>query len=146
MDQSPSLPLFYKDPVLLRFEEHGDIGLAPASDFSFTREAVALPLCIGEFAVAQRHFPIVFAMDDQASAIALVGIRRGDNLFRKRDGSWNPGSYAPAYIRRYPFSVSTNARATTACVWHSASLNWVFWKSNSGLPKALRVLTKSSVS
>lgn len=72
MDQSPSLPLFYKDPVLLRFEEHGDIGLAPASDFSFTREAVALPLCIGEFAVAQRHFPIVFAMDDQASAIALV--------------------------------------------------------------------------
>ena len=40
LDQSLSLPLFYKDPVLLRFEEHADVGLAPASDYSFAREAV----------------------------------------------------------------------------------------------------------
>ena len=51
MSRFPSLPLFYKDPVLLRFEEHADVGLAPAGDFSFARDAVAIPLCIGEFAV-----------------------------------------------------------------------------------------------
>lgn len=106
LDQSPSLPLFYKDPVLLRFEEHGDAGLAPASHFGFAREAVAIPLCVGEFAVAQRHFPIVFAIDDQATPIALVGIRRDANLFIERDGTWRSGSYAPAYIRRYPFIVT----------------------------------------
>lgn len=103
------LPLFYKDPVLLRFEEHGDVGLAPATNFSFAREAVAIPLCIGEFAVAMRHVPIVFAMDGQASPIALVGIKRGHNLFVERDGTWRLGSYVPAYIRRYPFIVTEAA-------------------------------------
>lgn len=105
MHQSPLLPLFYKDPVLLRFEDHGDVGLTPASDFSFARDAIALPLCIGEFMVAMRHFPIVFAMDEQASPIALVAIRKGHNLFVERDGSWKAGGYVPAYVRRYPFIV-----------------------------------------
>lgn len=106
MPQSPSLPLFYKDPVLLRFEEHGEVGLAPARDLGFARAALAIPLCIGEFAIAQRHYPIVFAMEDDAPPIALVGIRRDDNLFVARDGSWHPGAYVPAYIRRYPFIVT----------------------------------------
>lgn len=106
MDQSPSLPLFYKDPVLLRFEEHAHVGLAPATGVSFAREAVAIPLCIGEFAIAQRHYPIVFAMDEQASPIALTAIKKEHNLFVEQDGSWKAGSYVPAYVRRYPFIVT----------------------------------------
>lgn len=101
--RSAQLPLFYKDPVLLRFEEHGNAGLAPATGFGFAREAVAIPLSTGEFAVAMRHYPIVFAMDEQASPIALVAIKREHNLFVERDGSWTAGSYVPAYVRRYPF-------------------------------------------
>jgi SapC len=100
-----ALPLFYKDPVLLRFEEHSDVGLAPASDFSFAREAIAIPLSNSEFVVAMRHYPIVFALDEQASPIALVAIMRDHNLFIERDGSWKAGSYVPAYVRRYPFIV-----------------------------------------
>ncbi len=100
------LPLFYQDPVLLRFEEHGDAGLASRGDFGFARKAVAIPLCIGEFAAALRHFPIVFAMDGQASPIALVGIRQDNNLFVEQDGGWKAGSYMPAYVRRYPFIVT----------------------------------------
>ncbi|MDR6759248.1 hypothetical protein J2Y48_004564 [Mycoplana sp. BE70] len=103
---STRLPLFYKDPVVLRFEEHSDVGIAPATHFSFAREAVAIPLCIGEFAVAQCHYPIVFTMEDNALPIALVGIRRNDNLFIAHDGGWHPGAYVPAYIRRYPFIAS----------------------------------------
>lgn len=89
--------------MLLRFEEHGDVGLMPGSDFSFAREAVAVPLSNGEFSTAMRHYPIVFAMDDQASPIALVAIRKEHNLFVERDGSWTAKSYVPAYVRRYPF-------------------------------------------
>lgn len=103
MDQPSSLPLFYRDPTLLRFEEHGDVGVMPGSDFGFAREAVAIPLSNGEFAAAMRHYPIVFAMDDQASPIALVAIRKDHNLFVERDGSWTAKSYVPAYVRRYPF-------------------------------------------
>lgn len=100
-----ALPLFYKDPVLLRFAEHGDVGLMPGSDFSFAREAVAIPICNGEFMQAMRHYPIVFAMDEQASPIALVAITKEHNLFVERDGSWKAGGYVPAYVRRYPFIV-----------------------------------------
>ncbi|MDW6023349.1 SapC family protein [Mesorhizobium sp. BAC0120] len=100
------LPLFYKDPVLLRFEEHGDVGLISAADFSFAAEAVAIPLCAGEFTVAMRHYPIVFAMGEQAAPIALVAIEEKRNLFIERDGTWRPGSYVPAYVRRYPFIVT----------------------------------------
>jgi len=106
LNQTSPLPLFYKDPVLLRFEEHGDIGLMPPTDFMFAAEAIAVPLCIGEFVVAMRHFPIVFAMDEHASPIALVGIRRNHNLFIEQDGGWRVGSYVPAYVRRYPFIVT----------------------------------------
>lgn len=100
---TPTLPLFYNDPVLLRFEEHGDVGLAPGADFGFASEAVAIPLCIGEFVPAMRHYPIVFAADSVASPLAVVGIRQGHNLFIERDGGWRAGSYVPAYVRRYPF-------------------------------------------
>jgi hypothetical protein len=40
---------------------------------------------------------------------------------------------------------STKTRATVALVLHSASLNWVFWKSITRLPKALRLFTYSRV-
>lgn len=78
---APSLPLFYRDPVPLSFEEHRDVGVAPATNLGFARNAVAIPLCVGEFVLAMRHYPIVFAMDDNASPIGLVGIKRGQNLF-----------------------------------------------------------------
>lgn len=101
--EETSLPLFYKAPMLLRFEEHGDVGVMPGSDFGFAREAVAIPLSSGEFPVAMRHYPIVFAIDEQASPIALVAIRKDHNLFVERDGRWTAKSYVPAYVRRYPF-------------------------------------------
>lgn len=100
---SAPLPLFYRDPVLLRFEDHRYARLAPVTSFGFAREAIAIPLCIGEFAIALRHYPIVFAIDDNASPIAPVAIKREHNLFIERDGSWRADSYIPAYVRRYPF-------------------------------------------
>jgi hypothetical protein len=48
-------------------------------------------------------------MDEQASPIALVGIKRDHNLFVDGDGAWKPGSYVPAYVRRYPFTVVETA-------------------------------------
>ena len=100
-----SLPLFYKDPVLLRFEEHRDAGLMPSAHFGFAGETAAVPLCAGEFMAAMQHSPIVFATGDEVAAIALVGIERDRNLFVERDGGWTAGRYLPAYVRRYPFTV-----------------------------------------
>lgn len=99
------LPLFYRDPVLIRVEEHGAVGLLTTASFGFASEAIAIPLCASEFAIAMRHYPIVFSMDEMATPLAVVGFRQGHNLLLERDGSWRAGCYVPAYVRRYPFIV-----------------------------------------
>lgn len=97
------LPLFYREPVLIRFEDHHNVGLLAETHFGFATEAIAIPLCTSEFAVATRHYPIVFAQAEPAMPLAVVGLTEGRNLFLERDGAWRPGSYVPAYVRRYPF-------------------------------------------
>lgn len=96
-------PLFYRAPVLLRFQEHARFGVRPQADYLFAAEAAAIPLVAGEFAQAQRHYPIVFASDETAMPLAVTGITAGRNLFVDAAGAWTPGCYVPGYARRYPF-------------------------------------------
>lgn len=106
INDTAALPLFYREPVLLRFAEHGDAALAQVNGFGFAREALAIPLCIGEFSAAARNYPVVFAPDgDSCVPLAIVGLRRGENLFVEADGAWRTDCYVPAYVRRYPFIV-----------------------------------------
>ena len=100
------LPLFYRTPVVLRFEDHRRAGLGRAQEFSFTREATAVPLMIGEFMPALRHYPIVFADAERPVPLAVLGLKQGRNLFLEDDGSWRAGYYVPAYVRRYPFIIT----------------------------------------
>lgn len=106
LEQSASLPLFYQSPVLLRFEEHRIAGLKRQNGFPFARDTIAVPLCIGEFTAAVRHYPIVFTPDDHHTPLAVLGVQEGKNLFVNEDGSWKAGFYVPAYVRRYPFIVT----------------------------------------
>jgi SapC len=48
--------------------------------------------------------PILFVPDakQQPSPVALLGLRRDENLFVEADGHWS-GNYIPAFVRRYPF-------------------------------------------
>lgn len=138
----PPLPLFYTDPVLLRSEDHRDAGLAPVASFGFAREAVAIPLCIGEFAIAMRHYPIVFAIDANASPIALVAIKREHNLFIERDGSWRAGSYIPAYVRRYPF-IGTETPDKTGQLLSIDRASNRFVKSRTDRPDAGRLFDQA---
>ncbi|MQT15628.1 SapC family protein [Segnochrobactrum spirostomi] len=98
-----SLPLFYRKPILLRFQDHGAYGVRPQSDFRFAAEAIAVPLVGSEFAAAGRHYPIVFATEGSVMPLAVTGIAAGRNLFVETDGRWRSGTYIPGYVRRYPF-------------------------------------------
>jgi hypothetical protein len=100
------LPLFYKAPVLLSFQEHGKSGLAQPAGFGFAREAAAVPLGTGEFMPAIRHYPIVFSDAGPATPLAVMGLKQGSNLFVEDDGAWRAGHYQPGYVRRYPFIVT----------------------------------------
>lgn len=100
---TPAL-LFYGQPQPLDEKKHKGLRLKPDPDYAFAREANAIPLAVAEFAPAAAHYPIVFIGEpDKPRAVAITGIRAGQNLFVEADGSWRKHSYIPAYVRRYPF-------------------------------------------
>ena len=64
----------------------------------------AVPLTVDEFALVQRHYPIVFSVGGTPVPIALMGLNEGVNVFLDEDGRpSDPNLYIPAYLRRYPF-------------------------------------------
>lgn len=97
------LPLFYRKPTLLRYEEHKDLALKRSDNMRFAAKANAVPLLAGEFAAAQRSFPIVFTKSEVPVPVAILGIANEANLFVDNLGTWRKGAYLPAYLRRYPF-------------------------------------------
>ncbi|MGF1605333.1 MAG: SapC family protein [Rhodothalassiaceae bacterium] len=97
------LPLFYSQPEVLRKDKHGDLGLAGEPDYSFAKTANAIPVTVAEFASAGLHYPIIFVGREQLIPVAAMGLEQGQNLFVTEEGRWDPYSYMPAYVRRYPF-------------------------------------------
>lgn len=101
-------PLFYRSPLLLRFEEHSKFGLRRTPNYSFASTANVIPLTGSEFGVAGRNYPIVFSNDPSAMTLAVMGLTRQKNQFVDAAGNWQAGAYIPAYVRRYPFiSINT---------------------------------------
>ena len=94
--------LFYRNPVLLNAGQHAESGLREIRDFSFAREANAIPVNLVEFPLVARHYPIAFVGGADPYPAAIVGLKEG-NLFIDGEGAWKPGAYIPAYVRRYPF-------------------------------------------
>ncbi|WMD20686.1 SapC family protein [Achromobacter seleniivolatilans] len=101
-----SLPLFYKAPVVLNVEQHGNCGLADSNSFAFAREAIAVPLDMSEFVPVVRDYPIVFSDAEQPTPLAVLGFKQNQNLFLEEDDTWRADRYIPAYVRRYPFIVT----------------------------------------
>lgn len=100
MSQSPPLPLFYRAPEALSFQHHQDWRLREG-DYGFAAATPYVPVVVGEFVAAARHYPILFADAAVPSPVALLGLG-DDNLF-VADGAWAEGMHIPAYVRRYPF-------------------------------------------
>lgn len=82
--------------------------LAPAEVPPFAQRGNAIPISHTEFQPVARDYPIVFTSGDGKSAfapVAVLGLSPGENLFCA-DGGWAPGTYVPAYVRRYPFCMA----------------------------------------
>ncbi|MFT7025985.1 MAG: hypothetical protein ACJAVS_000200 [Paracoccaceae bacterium] len=96
-------PLFYATPEVLEAARHATLGLLPHTGFAFAAAANAIPLNMAEFAQAGVWYPIVFTGKETVSPVAVVGVRKSQNLFVDASGAWTPGAYVPAYARRHPF-------------------------------------------
>jgi hypothetical protein len=98
-----NLPPLYKNPVPLTNEQHDKLRLDTSSGYDFASQASSVPLVVDEFAVAQRHYPILFTNSRLPMPAALLSIQSGQNPYVSAQGEWKPSAYVPAYVRRYPF-------------------------------------------
>jgi hypothetical protein len=98
-----ALPPLYKSLRAFDVKEHAGLGLRLPPNLSYAAGAATVPLLLSEFASASRDYPIVFSADPVPTPVAVLGVRRGQNLFVGPRGAWRVGAYLPAYIRRHPF-------------------------------------------
>lgn len=98
------LPLFYHAIEPINLELHGKMKVRGLTSLPELGRTHAVPLTVDEFALVQRHFPIVFSVGGDPVPIALLGLNEGVNVFLDENGRSNdPSLYIPAYLRRYPF-------------------------------------------
>jgi hypothetical protein len=101
--------LFYSRPEPLNAEAHGRLGLRRVeAPFQFAARSQVTPLTVAEFPAAAISFPIIFA-GENFQPLAVMGINADSNMFIGANGAFEPGSYIPAYIRRYPFVLANDA-------------------------------------
>ena len=114
----PRFPLFYRSLTPIDPARHGGKSLRRQLGFDFARQSHAVLLNGSEFEAAARYYPIVFTPSPAAAALSVVGVRRDRNLFVDANGDWQPGTYIPAYIRRYPFIFheSSDKQQYTLCI------------------------------
>jgi hypothetical protein len=101
-------PLFYTDLQPVTVTAHRNWRLKDG-DAAFTRDALGIPVVIGEFADASRSFALLFGAGDDGGPVVLTGLDNG-NLF-VHGGIWDGASYVPAYVRRYPFLLAAISAA-----------------------------------
>jgi hypothetical protein len=99
-----SLPLFYNSIEPLSASAHGKMKVRGMLSMAQVGRTHAIPVTVDEFTLVQRHYPIVFAVGENAVPIALMGLNEGVNVFVDEDGrALDASIYIPAYVRRYPF-------------------------------------------
>ncbi len=111
-------PVFYKDIVPLDRSRHATLCLMQRADYRYASETNSIFLATVEFSQACREYPIVFADDGKVVfPLAIVGLRDAENVFITQEGAWD-ATYVPAYVRRYPFILSTqpDSEILTVCV------------------------------
>ena len=103
--QAPNmLPLLYNGLEPLNRNSHGNFKVRRLNGVDRVAKTHAIPVTVDEFAMVQRHFPIVFSAGDNPVPIALMGLHEGTNTFFDEQGvSHENNIYIPAYMRRFPF-------------------------------------------
>lgn len=98
------LPLLYNQLEPLNSNAHGKMKIRRVDQAPVVGQTHAIPATVDEFALLQRHYPIVFSAGDTPVPLALMGLNEGVNVFLDEKGvARDPSLYLPAYLRRYPF-------------------------------------------
>ena len=129
---TPALPLFFKRVVGVNPEIHGSLRLDRNAGFGYAAAAQSVPIGLGEMESVSQHYPILFANGSPPVAVALLGLREGENLFVLPDGTWRPARYVPAYVRAFPFIFIENKTTRTVYVGMEPDADCL--RSGAGVP------------
>ena len=110
---APALPLFFKSVEAITPERHAGLRLDRGAGFAFAAATQTLPLGLGEFEQAARHYPVLFTAGPLPMPVVLTGLADTGNLFILPDGSGRRDGSIPACLRAYPF-VCVEDRARNA--------------------------------
>ncbi|HEX4872460.1 MAG TPA: SapC family protein [Nevskiaceae bacterium] len=102
-------PQGYGPVVALDRVAHAGLGLRPSAESGWSAGLSAVFVNAAEFGKAALHYPLAFTREPGRAEyvpVALLGLRRGRNLFVDAQGRWDPACYPPAYIRRHPFCIA----------------------------------------
>ena len=98
---NPSLPLYYSALQPLNATDHSKMHVRRIE--RLPTESHAVPATVDEFALLQRHYPIVFSVGENPVPLALMGLNENVNVFFNDGKLIDSSVYVPAYMRRYPF-------------------------------------------
>jgi hypothetical protein len=107
--------LFYERLVPLNRDAHATLKVR-GGGFGYAARTNSSPLLAAEMVDAARCYPILFVDIGQSQVfpIALLGLRVAENLFVvPGGGGWEEGAYVPAFVRRYPFVLTSDM---TVCI------------------------------
>ncbi len=100
-----SIKKLYDSVEVLSLENHQNLRLKQYGQYNFARSLRTCPVNVVEFIAIGRQMPILFMRGDPSVPIALMGVKRGENLMIDSTGKWRIEGYVPSYLRRYPFIV-----------------------------------------
>lgn len=89
--------------------KHAGLGVRPDYSFAWCASLNAVYVNAVEFARAATDFPIAFTRDERSGEflpVAVLGLRKDENLFVDAKGNWRKLCYVPAYFRRHPFCIA----------------------------------------
>lgn len=108
-----NFPPMYKNLVALDTVRHRQLRMKPNTPtLDPARDQNSMYLNVAEFGEAAHEYPIVFVRTSESqpggapvlAPVAVFGLVQGENLFI--EGERWLGTYAPAYLRRYPFAMA----------------------------------------
>jgi hypothetical protein len=98
---------FYRTIVPLSVARHGDWCVRVGGEFGFSSGVNWVPLTSAEFTQAAAEYVIVFASGREAvTPVIVLGLQANENLYLGDVNTWT-AQYVPAFVRRYPFILSS---------------------------------------
>ncbi|WP_167693043.1 SapC family protein [Sphingomonas azotifigens] len=115
-----AMPL-YVVPQAVHSVTHREVSVRTGEGtFAFAEKTPIIEVTVDEFERAALDFPIVF-VGESLQPFAVMGLEADRNQFVSA-GSYRPGAYVPAYLRRYPFVFARDegSEALILCLDHAS--------------------------